>query len=146
MIFKKFFSSPHRPADGSGEQPPQRPDPARQPQQRGQHQTAEGEKVQPAPQSRRGHMVDAHLSVVPQEGEGEQGRGGPQPEQQIQQEGQPGQLQAPAQGARPIVDKAQRRPQQEAQAKDHRLVRDVYVHGQRSRRAKNPPRSRPSSS
>lgn len=107
---------------------------------------AEREKVQSAAQSRRGHMVDANLSVVPQEGEGEQGRGRPQPEQQIQQEGQPGQLQAPAQGAHSIVDKAQRRPQQEAQAKDHRLARDVYVHGQRNRRERNPPRSLPSSS
>lgn len=91
-------------------------------------------------------MVDADLSVVPQEGEGEQGRRGPQPKQQIQQEGQPDQFQAPAQDARSIVDKAQRRPQQEAQAKDHRLARDVNVHGQRNRRERNPPRSLPSSS
>lgn len=91
-------------------------------------------------------MEDANLPVVPQEGEGEQGRRRPQPEQQIQQERKPCQLQAPAQGTHSIVDKAQRRPQQEAQAKDRRLTRDVYVHGQRSRREKNPPRPLPSSS
>lgn len=107
---------------------------------------AEREEVQPAAQSRRGHMIDADLPVVPQEGEGKQGRSRPQPEQQIQQEGQPGQPQAPAQGAHPIVDKAQRRPQQSAQPKDCRLARDVYVHGQRNRRERNPPRSLPSSS
>ena len=107
---------------------------------------AECEEVQSAPQGRRGHMVDADLAVVPQEGEGEQSRGRPQPEQQIQKEGQPGKFQAPAQGAHSIVDKAQRRPQQEALAKDRRLARDVYVHGQRNRRERNPPRSLPSSS
>ena len=146
MIFQKFFPGPSHAAGGGGEKPPKRPDQPRQPQQRGQHQAAEREKIQAAPQSRRSHVVDAHLSVVPQEGEGEQGRRRPQPEQQVQQEGQPGQLQAAAQGAHPIVDKAQRRPQQEAQAKDRRLARDVHVHGQRSRRARKPPRSRPSSS
>ena len=91
-------------------------------------------------------MIDADLPVVPQEGEGEQGGRRPQPEQQIQQKGQPGQLQAPAQGAHPVVDKTQSRPQQKAQAKDHRLPRDVYVHGQRSRRERNPPRPLPLSS
>ena len=91
-------------------------------------------------------MEDAHPAVIPQQGEGKQGGGNAQPEQQIQQEGQPGQLQAPAQGAHPIVDKTQSRPQQKAQAKDHRLPRDVYVHGQRSRRERNPPRPLPSSS
>ena len=91
-------------------------------------------------------MVDAHLSVLPQEGEGEQPRRGRQPEQQIQQESQPGQPQAPAQGAHPVVEEAQHRPQQEALAKDGRLGHDVYIHGQRSRREKKPPRLPPSSS
>ena len=107
---------------------------------------AEGEKVQPASQGGRGYVVDAHLPVIPQEGEGEQGRSRRQPKQQIQQESQPDQLQVPAQSAHSIVDKAQRRPQQESLAKDQRLTRDVYVHDQRNRRESSPPRSLPSSS
>jgi len=74
-------------------------------------------------------VVDAHLSVVPQKGEGEQPRRGPQPEQQIQQEGKPPQLQAPAQGAHPVVDEAQQRPQQEPLPKDRRLAQHIDVHG-----------------
>lgn len=146
MIFQKFFCPPPRPADRGGGQPPQCPDPRRQPEQRGQHQPAEGEEIQPAAQRRRGHMVDAHAPVVPQQGEGEQGGGDAQPEQQVQQKGQPGQLQAPAQGAHPVVDEAQRGPQQKGQPKDLRLVRHVHIHGQRSRREKKPPRPAPSSS
>ena len=70
-------------------------------------------------------MEDAHLTVAAEQGEGEQRRRRPQPEQQVQQEGQAGQLQAPAQGAHPVVDEAQQRPQQEALAEDHRLAQFV---------------------
>ena len=74
-------------------------------------------------------MVYVHLAAVPQQGEGEQGRRRPQPEQQIQREGQRRQPDAPAQDAHPIVEQAQRRPQQEPLAEYHRLARDIDVHG-----------------
>jgi len=73
-------------------------------------------------------MVDAHLPVVPQQGEGKQPRRGPQPEQQVQQERKPPQLQAPAQGAHPVVDEAQQRPQQEALPENRRLAQHIDVH------------------
>lgn len=91
-------------------------------------------------------MVKAHPPVVPQQGKGKQGGGDAQPEQEVQQEGQPGQLQTPAQSAHPVVDQAQGRPQQESQPENRRLVRHVHIHTQRSRREKKPPRPAPSSS
>lgn len=91
-------------------------------------------------------MKNAHLPVVAQQGEGEQGRRRPQPEQQVQQKGQRRQFQASAQGAHPVVDQAQRRPQQEALPEDQRLARNVYMHGQRRSRARKPPRLPPPSS
>ena len=138
--FKKFFCPPPRQPDRSGEQAERRAHSPRQPEQRGQHQAAEGEKVQPAPQRRRRHVVDAHPPVVGQQGEGEQPRRGPQPEQHVQRKGQRSQPQAPAQGAHPVVDQAQQRPQRDALPKHRRLAQDVHVHGQRSSRARKPPR------
>ena len=91
-------------------------------------------------------MVDAHLSVIPQEGEGEQRRGRPQPEQQIQHKGQPPQPEAPPDSAHPVVNQAQRGPQQKALPEDDRLAHDVHVHDQRKSREKKPPRLPPSSS
>ena len=85
-------------------------------------------------------MVNAHLAVVPQQGEGKQGRHRPQPEQQIQHKGQRRQADAPAQGAHPVVDQAQQNPQQEPLPKDRRLAQNIHVHGQRSSRARKPPR------
>ena len=128
-IFQKFFCAPPEIPGGGGEQPQQGPDLVRQPQQGGQDQAAEGEEVPPAPQGHRGHVVDAHLAVLPQQGEGEQPRRGPQPEQQIQREGQAGHLQAPAQGAHPVIGQAQQRPQQDPLPKDRRLARHVDAHG-----------------
>ena len=91
-------------------------------------------------------MVNAHLPVVPQEGEGEQRRHRPQPEQQVQHEGQGGQADAPAQGAHPVVHQAQQRPEHEPLPKHRRLGRHIHIHGQRSSRARNPPRAPPPSS
>ncbi len=85
-------------------------------------------------------MVNAHLPVVRQQGEREQPHRGTQPEQQVQQKSQRGQPQAPAQGAHPVVDQAQQNPQQEPLPKDRRLAQNVHVHGQRSSRARKPPR------
>ena len=146
MIFQKFFPGPARQPDWGRDQPPKRPDPVRQPEQRGQHQPAEGEEVRSAPQRHRGDVVDAHLPVVPQEGEGEQRRRRAQPEQQVQDKGQPGQPQGAAQGAHPVVKEAQGGAQLKALGKDRRLTDGVYVHAQRSSREKNPPRLPPSSS
>ena len=83
-------------------------------------------------------MVDAHLPVVPQEGEGEQRCHCAQPEQHVQHERQRPQADIPPHRPHPVIDQAQRRPQQEALAKNGRLDRDVYVHlsaagGRRSR-------------
>lgn len=111
LIFQKFFPGPPSPPGRGGEQAEQGPDPVRQPQQGGQDQPAEGEKVQPAPQGHSGHVINADLPVVPEQGEGEQPRRRAQPEQQVQQKGQPGQLPIPAQGAHAVVDQAQHRPQ-----------------------------------
>lgn len=91
-------------------------------------------------------MVDPHLSVVPQEGEGKQGRRRTQPEQQIQRKRQHPQADVPPDCPHPVVDQAQRRTQQEALAENRRLDCDVYVHTQRSRREKKPPRLPPPSS
>ncbi len=91
-------------------------------------------------------MIDAHLPVVPQEGKQEQRRRGPQPEQQVQNKGQPTQPQTPPDGAHPVVNQAQRGPKQKALPEDGRLAHDVYVHGQRRSREKNPPRPPTSSS
>ncbi len=127
-IFQKFFPGPPGLPGRGHEQTDKRPNFVRQPQQNGQNQAAQGEKIGSAPQRHGGHVVDAHLSVVRQQGEGEQPRRGPQPEQQVQQEGQADQLQGPAQGAHPVVDEAQQRPQQEALPEDHRLAQYVDVH------------------
>lgn len=91
-------------------------------------------------------MVDAHLPVVPREGEGKQRRDGPQPEQQVQREGQPAQSHTPAQRPHPVVNQPQQHTQQQPLPKNGRLGRNVHIHGQRSSREKNPPRPPPSSS
>lgn len=129
LIFQKFFRRPAGEAGGGGEQAEQGPDFVRQPQQGGQDHPAEGEEVQPAPQGHGGHVVNADLSVVSEQGECEQPRRGAHPEQQVQQKGQPGQFPIPAQGAHPVVDQAQRRPQQEALTENGRLVQNVRGHG-----------------
>ena len=146
MKFQKFFSGPPGPPRRGGKKPEKGPNDTGQPQKKGQNQLAEGEEIAPAPQHRRGHVENAHLSVVPQQGEGEQGRRRADPEQQVQQEGQRGQLQAPAQGAHPVVNQAQGRPQQESLPENQRLVQDIYIHRQRSSRARKPPRFEPPSS
>ena len=128
LIFQKFFPGPPGPPGGGGEKAEKGPDCAGQPQKKGQNQPAEGEKIHPAPQSHGGHVVNAHLPVVPQKGEGEQPSRGAQPEQQVQQEGQPGQPEAPAQGTHPVVDQPQQGPQQERLPKDRRLTQNVNVH------------------
>ena len=129
LIFQKFFRHPPRPPHRGGEQAEKRPNFVRQPQKDGQNQAAQGEKIDAAAQGRGGHVVDAHLSVVPQQGQGEQPRRGRQPEQQVQQKGQAGQLQAPAQGAHPVIDEAQQRPQQESLPEHRRLAQNVDMHG-----------------
>lgn len=146
LFFQKIFPGPSGPAGWGGEQDEKSSDLVGQPQQRGQYQPAQGEEIRPAPQQQRGHVIDAHLPVVPQEGEGEQAGRAPQPEQQVQHEGQGAQPQAPAQGAHPVVNEAQQRPQQEALTENGGLAYDVYVHGQRSSREKKPIRPAPSSS
>lgn len=146
MKFQKIFPGPPRPPDRGGQQPEKIPDPVGQPIKEGQNQLTEGEEIDPAPQRHRGDVENAHLPVVAEQGEGEQGRRRTQPEQQVQQEGQRGQLQAPAQGAHPVVDQAQRHPQQKALPEDQRLAHHVYVHRQRSSRARKPPRLPPPSS
>ncbi len=111
LIFQKFFPGPSSPPDGGSEETEKCPNFVGRPQKRGQNQAAEGEKIGSAPQSHGGHVVNAHFPIVPQEGEGEQSRRGPQPEQQVQEEGQAGQLQAPAQGTHSVIDKSQQDPQ-----------------------------------
>ena len=138
--FQKIFCLPPRQPDRGRKQPEHRLYPPGQPEQRGQHQAAEGEEVQPAPQRRRRHMINAHLPVVGQQGEGKQPRRGPQPEQQVQQKGQRGQPKAPAQGAHSVIDQAQQNPQQAPLPKDRRLAQNIHMHGQRSSRARKPPR------
>lgn len=91
-------------------------------------------------------MVNAHLPVVPQQGKGEQRRDGPQPEQQVQREGQPAQADAAPQRPHSIVNQPQQHAQQQPLSKNGRLGRDLHIHGQRSSREKNPPRPPPSSS
>ena len=140
LIFQKFFRHPPRPPHRGGEQAEKRPNFVRQPQKDGQNQAAQGEKIDAAAQGRGGHVVDAHLSVVPQQGQGEQPRRGRQPEQQVQQKGQRGQPKAPAQGAHSVIDQAQQNPQQAPLPKDRRLAQNIHMHGQRSSRARKPPR------
>ena len=138
--FQKIFCLPPRQPDRGRKQPEHRLYPPGQPEQRGQHQAAEGEEVQPAPQRRRRHMINAHLPVVGQQGEGKQPGRVPQPEQQVQQKGQRGQPKAPAQGAHSVIDQAQQNPQQAPLPKDRRLAQNIHMHGQRSSRARKPPR------
>ena len=118
----------------------------RRPQQGGQHQPAQRQEIHPASDQKSQHMVNTNLSAVPQEGQGEQRRHNPQPKQQIQHESQDSQADAPAQGAHPIVHQAQQRPQQDPLPENSRLGRDIHVHGQRSSRDRNPPRTPPPSS
>ena len=91
-------------------------------------------------------MVNAHLPVVPQEGEGEQRRRRAQPEHHIQHKGQRPQADTPPHRPHPVVNEAQRRPQEKALPKDRRLDRNIDVHTQRSRRERKPPRLPPPSS
>ena len=91
-------------------------------------------------------MVNAHLSIVPQQGESEQRRRSAQPEQQVQPEGQRLQPDAPPDHPHPVVDQAQQHPQQRPLPKDGRLGRNVGGHGQRSSRDRKPPRPPPASS
>lgn len=129
LIFQKFFRRPPRPADRRGEQAEKRPDSVRQPEENRQDHPAEGEKIGPAPKGHGGDVVDAHLAVVPQQGQGEQRPRGPQPEQKVQQKGQRPQLQVPAQGAHPVVDKAQQQAQQKALPRCGGLAQNIDVHG-----------------
>lgn len=92
LIFQKIFPGPPGPPGRGGEQTEKSSNFTGNPQQHGQNQAAEGEKIGAAPQSHGGHVVDTHLAVVPQQGEGKQPRRGRKPEQQVQQEGQAGQL------------------------------------------------------
>lgn len=142
---QNFFSGPARPADWDCQNPPYFSRHLRQPQQRGQNQTAERAKIGSSAQQKRRHVIDTHLPIVLQEGEQKQRRGRAQPEQQVQQKGQPAQMEAAPDGPHSIVNHAQRRPQQEPLTKDGRLARHIDVH-QRSSREKKPPRLPPSSS
>lgn len=147
LNFQKFFPSRPNPAKRGGEQAEKSPNFVGNPQQYGQNQAAEGEKVPAAAQRHGSYVIDAHLPVVLQQGEGEEGRDHPQPEQQVEPEGQPAQLQGPAHRAHPVVGQPQQRPQQKALPRYRRLGDHVRGHGQRSSRARKPPRlPEPSSS
>lgn len=58
-------------------------------------------------------MVEAHRAPAPLDGQKEQGRDSPQPEDQIQKEGQPAQAQAPPDGPHQVVHHPQNSAQQE---------------------------------
>ena len=73
-------------------------------------------------------MVNAHLAAVPEQGEREQRRHRPQPEQDVQHEGQRPQPDAPAQGAHSVVHQPKQSPQQDALPENLRLGRDVHIH------------------
>ena len=62
-----------------------------------------------------------------------------QPEQNIQHEGQPPPSGTAAEGAQHIIHQAEDRSQQQTRQKDLPLGRHIHMHGQRSRRARNPP-------
>ncbi len=138
-IFQKFFRPLRQRPQRGGEQPPDSAGQPGRPQQRRQRQTAEGEEIGPAPQRHRGHVEDAHPPVVPGQGEQEQGRRSPQPEQQIQRKGQADRPPGAPQGAHGVVDQPQQRTQQERLPEYGGLARDVHVHAQRSSRERKPP-------
>lgn len=146
FVFINFFCGTARPAGGSGQKTPDRPQSVGQFQQNGEQQGAYGEKIAAAPQQSSHAVIDAHLPVVPEQGKQEQPGDGPQPEQQVQQKGQPFQAEGAAEGAHHVVDQAQGRPQQEALSKGGGLTQNIHVHIQRSNREKKPPRTGPASS
>ena len=73
-------------------------------------------------------MVDAHLAVVPQEGEGKQRRRRPQPEQHVQHESQDFPSDAPAQGSHGVIHQPKQRPQQDALPEYTRLGGHIHIH------------------
>lgn len=85
-------------------------------------------------------MKKPHLPSPPKDGEEEQGGDGGQPEQQVQQKGQPLPAQAAANGPQQIVQQSQRRPQQKPLTQHLRLGQHINAHAQPSSRAKKPPR------
>lgn len=85
-------------------------------------------------------MIDAHLPVPPEDGQQEQRRHRPHPEQQIQQERQPPEARSPAKGTHQVVYQPKAGPQQHSLAEHRRLGQHVHPHIQRSNRAKKPPR------
>ena len=102
---------------------------------------AQGEEISAAPQQEGGDVKYLDLPVSPGQGKQEQRGGSPQPEQQVQGEGQPAFGKLPAQRPEHIVHQAQRPARQYRLPKGRRLSQSVYAHGlQRSSRAKKPPR------
>lgn len=85
-------------------------------------------------------MVEAHLPAAPVNGQQKQGGDRSQPKGKIQNKGRPPPLQAPADGPHPIVDQAQQAAHQDPPEHERPLGQYIRRHGQRSSRAKNPPR------
>lgn len=145
FIFQKNFSGQPKFSDRGGQKPPEPPHDLQDFAKQRQRQPAQSEKVEPAPQEHRRPVVDAHLPRVPEDGQQEQGDRRPQPEDEIQQGGQPLERNTPADGPHEVVHQPQRRPQQKALAEHRGLGRYVRGH-QRSSREKKPPLDGPASS
>lgn len=91
-------------------------------------------------------MVNAHLPVLPQHRQQEQRGDHAQPKHQVQQKGQPTAARAVPDGPHQVIERPQRPAQENPLAEHRRLAQHIHMHGQRSRREKNPPRLPASSS
>ena len=118
---------------------PENSQPFQNPEQSRQHQPAQGEQVKPSAGQEGRRYVEPGFPVFPEEGHPEQQHHHAQPEQNVQRKGQPPPPGAAAQGPQHVVDQAQTSAQQQTQQKDLPLDRHVHTHGQRSKRARNPP-------
>ena len=128
-IFQKFFCPPPpRPgrAEQQGRQPPHG---GAGRQQSGQHQPAEGQQIGPAAQQQGCRQIDADLPALPRQRGGKQQAGRRQPEQQVQQKGQPPPAEAAPQGPQQVVSQSQPGPQSGGPGKSQGLPRDVHMHG-----------------
>lgn len=109
----------------------------RQPPTEAQKGGAEGLEPEPCARHQRQDDVKAHHPCPGPQGPQEEGEGGQEPEQQVQQSAQhrPG---AAAEGAQQVVHQPQAQAQQQGPGEGEELLGDRHAH-QRSSREKKPP-------
>ena len=119
----------------------------RQKTEKREDQPAQGQKISAPSQGESQPLIDADLSVPPEDGKEKQGGDGGQPEGQIQQHRREPPGKPLPDHPKQVVQYPQPRAHRQSLQKVDPLGRHIHAHRQRSSRAsREPPRSRRSSS